>query len=114
MWEQVEAERQAWLTANAEENARALETSRSFVPPDIWSTDQHSLLRRGLTEPQAKRVWKTKVGAGRKTGVRGRLLLDDAADRPCLLPWCCHRFNRRCGSCVPTRRSSPRQGGISR
>lgn len=61
LYAQVESERLAWLSANASANHAALQTMRTFLPPDIWSTTQAALLEAGLTEPLAKRLWKTKV-----------------------------------------------------
>lgn len=58
---QVESEKLAWLSSNASANHAALLTMRTFIPPDIWSTTQTALLEAGLSQPLAKRLWKTKV-----------------------------------------------------
>jgi hypothetical protein len=42
-------------------NRDALRLTKTYVPPDIWSTSLAALKKRGLTDPQANRIWQKKA-----------------------------------------------------
>lgn len=57
---QLEEERK-WERDNATQNAEALRTMRTFVPPDIFHADLEGMRTRGIPPILAKRVFDRKV-----------------------------------------------------